>query len=206
MGMTTVPDVSIPTTATERTTLPSESRMIDEAVETTFPSIETSTKMEFEASTSTEREDETSYVTEQTSTSAGADIDFTPTEETILEIESISTTTAMPIETTTIAVTLTTGKLETDTTVVDVTTDASSTVTTEQTTEGEEQIHELQCKPDASISSDETVALKCKEADATDEDEEPITVLVSSGLLDLGSFDRSRFKIVVKDLMLMEMK
>ena len=34
----------------------------------------------------------------------------------------------------------------------------------------------------------------------------PITVLISSGLLDLGSFDRSRFKIVVKDLMLMEMR
>ena len=51
-------------------------------------------------------------------------------------------------------------------------------------------------------SSDEAVAMKCKEA----EDAEPITVLISSGLLDLGSFDRSRFKIVVKDLMLMEMK
>ena len=108
---------------------------------------------------------------------AGADIDFTPTEETILEIESISTTTATPIETTTVAV----------------------------EEEEEEQIHELQCKPDASISSDETVAMKCREADATDE-EDPITVLVSSGLLDLGSFDRSRFKIVVKDLMLMKMK
>jgi len=107
------------------------------------------------------------------------------------------------METTTIAVTLATDKIETDTTVVATTTEASSTVASEQTTEGEEeQVHELQCKPDASGSSDETVAMKCKEA----EDAEPITVLISSGLLDLGSFDRSRFKIVVKDLMLMEMK
>merc|ERR1719422_2630396 len=107
------------------------------------------------------------------------------------------------METTTIAVTLSTDKIESDTTVVDTTTEASSTVASEQTTEGEEeQVHELQCKPDASASSDETVAMKCKEA----EDAEPITVLISSGLLDLGSFDRSRFKIVVKDLMLMEMK
>merc|ERR1711879_1024994 len=102
----------------------------------------------------------------------------------------------------TIAVTFATDKIETDTTVADITTDASSTVTSEQTTEGGEQVHELQCKPDASISSDETVAMKCKEA----EDAEPITVLISSGLLDLSSFDRSRFKIAVKDLMLMEMK
>merc|ERR1711879_925676 len=94
----------------------------------------------------------------------------------------------------TIAVTFTTDRIEPDTTVADITTDASSTVTSEQTTEGGEQVHELQCKPDASISSDETVAMKCKEA----EDAEPITVL--------SSFGRSRFKIVVKDLMLMEMK
>merc|ERR1719422_1708480 len=107
------------------------------------------------------------------------------------------------METTTIAVTLSTDRIETDTTVVDVTTtEASSTVASDQTTEGEEQVHELQCKPDASASSDETVAMKGKET----EDAEPITVLISSGLLDLGSFDRSRFKIVVKDLMLMEMK
>ena len=126
-----------------------------------------------EVSTSTEREDETTetYVTEQTAPSTGADIDFTPTEA-ILEIESISTTTARPIETTT---------------AVD---------------EGEQIVHELQCKPDGSTSSDETIAMKCKET----EDEEPITVLINSSLLDLGSFDRSKFKIVVKDLMLMEMK
>ena len=118
-----------------------------------------------------------------------------------MEIEGISTTTAKPFETT-IADEEERTTTETIMEIESITTTTAKPDETTTIVDEEEQIHELQCKPDSSTSTDDTIAMKCKEK----EDEEPITVLISSGLLDLGSFDRTKFKIVVKDLMLMEMK
>ena len=63
-------------------------------------------------------------------------------------------------------------------------------------------VHTLKCLPGSPEADSGLMTMSCKEQ----EDRDPITVLISAEGLDLDTLARKKFKIVVKDYMLMEMQ
>lgn len=85
----------------------------------------------------------------------------------------------------------------------------TTTTTSAPTTTSAEAVHTLKCRPASTEDSPPgTIPMHCTDtAVSAEEQEEPIVILISTGLIsDLRNIDRKKVKIVVKDLMLMEMR
>ena len=96
-----------------------------------------------------------------------------------------------------------------DEVLIDITGDDKPADAMTTTTASPEAVHTLKCLPSSSAPMDASsgeamVSMTCLEG--TGDEEQPLIVLISTRLLRLDSVDRSKVKLVVKDLMLMDMK
>ena len=85
--------------------------------------------------------------------------------------------------------------------------ETTTTPTTTTTAKTPEAVHTLKCKPASTEDHPPgTIPMHCLDSSDSAE-EDPIVILISTRLIsDLRDIDRKKVKVVVKDLMLMEMR